>query len=284
MARWSFWLQQQKHTIVGDNGTSKIVLQGPDDSPWHTWPIAAVTDDAVDGILTGLREELPRGRHACKLLAIGTDGLQMSMFPLTLEGSSQVAADAASQALGYQRANSILIANTERMMRASQDQIESLAAMNSQKDEAHAQLLGMLERVERASMSSLVEAEERRAKTERMDSLFEGIKPLIGVAAELFSSLVADWAMKRQQAEAKAKAKSDSPPIPEPTQAPPQVAPAEPVGVLPDAPTSVEPAQSHLASGDSQPVEPRTDGVRRPARNERSASRATGRKTPKPKR
>jgi len=72
-------------------------------------------------------------------------------------------------------------------------------------------------------------------------------KPLIGVAAELFSSLVADWAMKRQQAEAKAKAKSDSPPIPEPTQAPPQVAPAEPVGVLPDAPTSVEPAQSHLA-------------------------------------
>jgi hypothetical protein len=280
MSHWGMWLEMQRNTIEAGAACSKIVLEGPDGTSWATWPVSMKDlEQSMDGVLAGLREQLPRGNHALKFLALAGDGSQLSVFPYTVKGASSEATDGAQNQLTHQRATSLLISNFERGFASLERMLEHTAALTTKAVEGNQKLVEKLEQYEAESSKTRLEFMREEGKQLRLGELMKTVSPMLELAIGLASEYAADWLS--QQESKRAGRKNLPPTSPEPPAATetasslaPQV-PESPHGE-PRTPLSLEPPQSHHPDGDSSPGNARTNGARRPARNGGSDSRRGG--------
>lgn len=257
MARFEVWLTTQRALIDSGAPCSKIVLEGPDGSVWGTW-MASHPDleQSIEGILGSLRNQLPKGKHAAKLVALATDGSQLSVFPLTIAGDNTDAAEGAQAQLHQQRANALLISNFERAFAGLGKMLNYSTEITNQQIEGNRRLLERLESVERRFSGDRIDEMREAGKQERLTAVVESLKPTLDIAMALASEFVAGWLQSKENAK---KA------LPESTPTAPQavsVAPsmAESVNGEPRQTGSDEPASSCSAGGDSSPRDIASDG------------------------
>jgi len=199
MSRIGTWLDYQRKIVEVDaTHTELIVLEGPDGKWWGRWPIKLEQLElAIEGALQGLQDELPAGRHACRLLALDNDGNQVSMQPRTLIGKSSGATTAASEQKAMAQATAQAIRNNEEQTIGLRNENERLRERLAEELETKILLADKLWEISNANLDAEIRRDESEKKMELWKFMIEkagpGIEVLGGVFAEkgleLFSIL-----------------------------------------------------------------------------------------------
>lgn len=136
MARFDAWLEMQLRTVDDGAVCSQVILEGPDGTPWGTWSRSFPSMDAsIEGLLASYSRELPRGKHACKLVAVSADKTQLGIFPMTISGASQEATESVQSQLIQQRLVALFIANAERSQKGLETMLTRTAELAEQMSE-----------------------------------------------------------------------------------------------------------------------------------------------------
>src|SRR5690606_30971142 len=86
------WIEEQRTLIDNGIAAATIRLEGVDETAWGTWPIALEgLADRIDATIATLADDLPKGRHNLRLLALDAKQLQIACRPLTITGKSAAA-------------------------------------------------------------------------------------------------------------------------------------------------------------------------------------------------
>lgn len=245
MSRFDNWLDLQLRLVDDGVACATIILEGPDGSPWGTWPSRFPNlGDSIDGIMSSFARELPRGKHACKLLALASDKTQISVYPMTVVGASQEATDSVQQQLTLQRAASLFIANAERSQKGLETMLTRTAEIAESVCRANAVLTDELTKLRESTSKERHEFMREEGKQQRMNGLMTQLGPLLELAGGVLSQGVADW----MDAKAKANQGAEKPLGPKPDEPAPSV--AETVG----APPAVAVESDDEAGSDEPPV------------------------------
>lgn len=292
----------QRQLVNDGAACSKIVLEGPDGTAWGTWSSnMANLEQSIEGILNTLREQLPKGKHGAKLISFATDGMQLSVLPLTLVGNSAEATESAQAQLQQQRANAILISNFERGYATISKMLEHNADLTVRAIDGNSRMLERLEAIEnRTSQERLTELRER-GKQDRLNKLLEQVAPMLEIGMGLASEYFAGWLDKQAKSREQLKSAGES----QESKQLPQAESASPLacdayrenhgsdavqaarGVTesthgrPEPPASLEPVDPCDSRGTTQPGKPGSDDSGRIPRNGGSASGGDRRKTQK---
>lgn len=288
MAKFELWLEMTLRTIDGGAAVQKVTLEGPDGNTWGTWP-RDFPDMAqsITGILGALREELPKGRHSCKLLGWGADGTQLSFFPLTLTGSSEAATEGAQNRLIGERANAMFLANVERQNAGLIAMMKHTAEIAEHLIEANRTLTADAERSKQERDEARIRILKEEGKQQRLNAMTERIMPLLELGLGVFAERAAVWFENSQQKPQVAPVGNAPTTLPaaqhsETTQpARAEVESGDASGEQEDRPTTSLSDESNSApnSGcDSPPGESEADGKGRPDASGESAARRNGRK------
>lgn len=291
MARFDIWLETQKSLVNDGAACSKITLEGPDGTTWGTWTIGmANLEQSIEGILGSLRQQLPKGKHAAKLIASSSDGQQLSVMPLTIAGDSSEATEGAQQQLHAQRAQAIMISNFERGYATISKMLEHNAELTVRAIEGNNRLLERLESVEARKSDHVLAVVKEEGKQQRLGKLLEHVEPMLQVAMGLASEYAASWLEKQSEKRELAKtepkqAKAELPPVPPPSLPAVQEEPtvAESSNDRPEGPatSSQKPIESRDSGSAAQSGEPRPHDEGRPKGDDGRASGGDRRKTQK---
>lgn len=285
MARFDAWLTQQKTLVDSGAAVEKIVLEGPDGSPWGTWTLRFPNlEESIEGILATLREQLPRGKHPARLIAYAGDGSQVSLLPLTVVGASEQATEAERTQLNLQKSVALMIGNAEKQFDGLTKALEAATHREQLMTEQFSELLSQLSHLEEYSRETMRREAKEAAREERLAQMAEAVKPLISVGADFLGRFGAQW-FQNQQALAAEKAREKS--KLEANGAAPSAAiapPAEPVVSSGNGEaTSREPVEPCDSGAAASTGELRSDGEVSTAGDGRGAARRNRRKTQKPR-
>lgn len=198
------WLRAQQQLVEADGtAASHVQLIGPDDQPWGTWPTSdANLRQSVLGALQMCGEELAYGPHRARLVAITSDGHQLSSLPTRIHGRSNVAATAGSEAKELQRAVSLMVTNVETLTTAVRNQCEQLSAQNEQLQLANIELSQALSQLLARNLQYEADREEKQIRNEGLSRMFAQAEPAIGALAQLISDQ-AEAALAKKKAAAR---------------------------------------------------------------------------------
>lgn len=200
MARFDAWLDMQLRLVDDGAIVSTIVLEGPDGAPWGTWPRGfPALAESIEGIIGSLARELPRGKHACRLVSLSSDKAQLSAFPLVVVGGNSDASEATAQAMNQQRATALALANLERAQKGMDTLMIRTAELTEQVCKANDSLYRELDDLRRRTESQRTESAREQGKQDRLNALFERVAPLLDVAMGLASQWVADYIDSNQK-------------------------------------------------------------------------------------
>jgi hypothetical protein len=199
MSRVEAWLTSQKTILAVDSShADKIALEGPDGNVWGKWPILLPELlQAIEQAITTIGEELPSGRHACKLIAIDAQGAQVSVLPRIIHGKSSAAATAASETRALQQATSTAIRNNEEQVLGLRNENERLRTRLDEEMTVKFDLLDKLSQVAYATHDLAIREKEAEQKHEIWKDLIEkmgpGLEVLGGAIAQKGLELFAVW-------------------------------------------------------------------------------------------
>jgi hypothetical protein len=207
MSRVEAWLASQKAILAVDSShADKIALEGPDGNVWGKWPIALPELlQAIEQAITTIGEELPSGRHACKLIAIDAQGAQVSVMPRIIHGKSSAAATAASETRALQQATSNAIRNNEEQVLGLRNENERLRSRLDEEMTVKFDLLDKLSQVAYATHDLALREKTAEQKHEIWKELIEkmgpGLEVLGGAIAQKGLELFAVWEQKTAETE-----------------------------------------------------------------------------------
>lgn len=254
MAKFETWLEMNLTLVDGGASAVKIVLEGPDGSAWGTWPREFPNlVQSIAGMLAALREELPRGRHAAKLIALSSDGMQLSCLPVTVTGASEQATNAAEQQLTAQRANALFLANVEKAQAGMMTILQHTSELVSQVVEANRNLTADAERSKQERDEGRIRLMREEGKQRRLDEVATKVLPIVELGLGLLTEFAAEWFQKREQrvgAGAQAKEKPELSTAEAATEV--HSDHAETAGERERAPAGDEPAGAHHPGGNPQ--------------------------------
>jgi TolA-binding protein len=218
MSRTDAWMEMQCRTVQSGNVLAAwITLEGTDGTTWGTWEVTRDSSEleqlkrTVTEQLNLLGDELPTGRHQCKLVALDAARNQVALLPVVVTGRSSVAASAASEAKAMQQAVSIHVANTEAIMLGLQQENERLRTRNTDLEERIHDHEEAVLRLQQAGLEFQIDVKREEGRQRRMDDIYETGKPLLevlmGIAAEELATIVEGYKERsRQKKEAKESA------------------------------------------------------------------------------
>jgi hypothetical protein len=207
MSRVEAWLASQKAILAVDSShADKIALEGPDGNIWGKWPVGLPElVSAIEQAITTIGEELPSGRHACKLIAIDAQGAQVSVMPRIIHGKSSAAATAASETRALQQATSNAIRNNEEQVLGLRNENERLRARLDEEMAVKFDLLDKLSQVAYATHDLALREKTAEQKHEIWKELIEkmgpGLEVLGGAIAQKGLELFAVWEQKTAETE-----------------------------------------------------------------------------------
>ena len=197
MSRIEAWLQSQR-SILELDGThaDRIELEGADGNVWGKWPLALKDLDAtIEAAIMTIGEELPAGRHMCKLWAVDAQGSHVSMLPRTIQGRSSAATSAISEARALQQATQAAIRNNEEQNLGLRNENERLRTRLEEEMTVKFELLDKLTQVANASHEMAMREKDLEYKQAFWSMVFEkagpGLEVLGGALAEKGLELVA---------------------------------------------------------------------------------------------
>lgn len=265
MAKFETWLDMNLQLIDNGAALQKIVLEGPDGSVWGTWTREFPNlVQSITGMLGALRDELPKGKHSAKLLALGADGTQLSCYPMTVVGASDTAHEAAQNQLTAQRANAMFLANVEKAQAGMMTIMQHTAEMVTQVVEANRNLTADAERFKAERDEGRLRVLKEEGKQRRLDEVATKILPLVELGLGLMTEFAADWFRDREAKQAALKSSVQSAPA-LPTEGPSNV---EQTGTT----TSAKPDLPPDSGSNTQPGTTGGDVQGRDARNGRSVA------------
>lgn len=199
-SKFETWLDMNLQLVDNGAALSKVVLEGPDGNVWGTWPRDFPNMvQSITGMLGALRDELPKGKHAAKLLALAEDGSQLSCYPMTVIGSSSEAADAAQHSLTAQRANALFIANFEKAQAGMMTLLQHTGEMVAQVVEANRNLTEDAERTKRERDEGRLKLLREESKQRRLDEMSAKFLPMVEIGLGLVSQFAAEWFQEREE-------------------------------------------------------------------------------------
>lgn len=169
-----------------------------------------------------LGESLPRGNHQARMLALDDAGQTLAVLPIIVRGTNTAATSQVDGNVQMQRAVTVLVGNVEAICTTMQSHLD-LVSKGYQESLSQTMLLtDTLQGLVAAKSEQTALAEERLARSRRMDLLFEKFMPML----ELGFGIVAAEVERRYSDRNKLKPPA-APPPPAPS---PPAAPAAPVG------------------------------------------------------
>lgn len=267
MAKFETWLEMNLQLVDNGAALQKIVLEGPDGSVWGTWTREFPNlVQSITGMLGALRDELPKGKHSAKLVALGSDGTQLSCYPMTVVGASDTAHEAAQNQLTAQRANAMFLANVEKAQAGMMTIMQHTAEMVTQVVEANRNLTADAERFKAERDEGRLRVLKEEGKQRRLDEVATKILPLVELGLGLMTEFAADWFRAREEKQAALKSMQSAPALS--TEGPSNV---EQAGTT----TSAKPDLSPDSGSNTQPGTTGGDVPGRDARNGRSVAGGT---------
>ncbi|MFA5436788.1 MAG: hypothetical protein WC372_12190, partial [Candidatus Neomarinimicrobiota bacterium] len=130
-SRYETWLDEQVSTITTTpDGTtvlpSKVILE-MEGEVWGTWAVSTPNlTEVVRQTVVRVGEELSKGQHPAKLIALDSAGQTLAQHPLTIRGNSSAARQGTEQ-MEMQRAMTILVGNLESVSHSLTTQIDLLS-------------------------------------------------------------------------------------------------------------------------------------------------------------
>lgn len=240
MTRSSTWVEmQQRIKSSDDTHAVQIVLEGPDQTRWGTWPIdtqnlGIVIDEAVKA----LGEDSPTGRHQARLLALDKGGSQVSMQPVLIVGRSGAASAAATDAIAMQRAVATMAANAESMLNLSRSIQERQEKAIDELLDDRTVLIQKFNEILATNIETELAIKAHAERSERMDQLLAVVVASGGpVVLPLVEKVVAFLGVKLDRA--LVEATKDKPAELPPTTDPPRA--SEPAETPPAATSPADP-------------------------------------------
>lgn len=205
LAKFETWLEMNLLLVDDGAALQKIVLEGPDGTVWGTWPREFPNlAQSITGMLGSLRDELPKGKHSAKLIALGSDGTQLSCYPMTVVGASDSAHEAAQNQLTAQRANAMFLANVEKAQAGMMTIMQHTSDMVSAVVEANRNLTADAERFKNERDEGRLRVLREEGKQRRLDEVAAKVLPLVELGLGLLSEFGAEWFQEREAKKAEA--------------------------------------------------------------------------------
>ena len=190
MSRFESWISDRLNIVESDPACRvvRFVLEGPTGEVFGSWPASLETlRESVHKAIVTLGEELPKGAHACKLIAYSDSGGVLSSLPSTVTGKSVAATTAASEAISLQRAMALAVGNMQTLSTLLSEQT---AKAHEREETLAANVLeltnGLHEMLQR-SVATQLQIEKEQGRQRRLDALLDkltpGIELLVGVGA-----------------------------------------------------------------------------------------------------
>jgi hypothetical protein len=238
--------------------------------PHATWSIDTKELPEVARVaIVQLGESLPRGNHQARMLALDDAGQTLAVLPVIVRGTNTAATSQVDGNVQMQRAVTLMVGNVESLCHSMQAHSELMSKGYQESLSQNLMLTETLQGLVAAKSEQSASAEERLARSRRMDQMFERFLPML----ELGFGILAAEVERRYSDKNKLPAAPPSAPPSAPPVAP-SVAPA-----TPPAPPEVVDLDAHRSMGGSavrcgKPSKP----VPSPIRNRHV------KKTPAPKR
>lgn len=199
MSKLKAWLHTQRKIVELDaTHAERIALEGPDEKLWGRWPVGLdELEGAIDAAIQALGDELPAGRHTCRLLALDVSGQQTSMFPRTIVGKSAGAATAATDNKAMQQAVAQAVRNNEEQTLGLRNENDRLRERLAQELTEKFELADKLQAIAYANVDLQLRREESEARqkmwAQMVDKMGPGLEVLGGALAEKGLALFAAW-------------------------------------------------------------------------------------------
>ncbi|MFA5715886.1 MAG: hypothetical protein WC998_09105 [Candidatus Paceibacterota bacterium] len=244
MAHYESWLAEQAIVTTAGASTvraSRIVLE-INGEPHATWGIDTKELPEVARVaIVQLGESLPRGNHQARMLALDDAGQTLAVLPVVVRGTNTVATSQVDGNVQMQRAVTVLVGNVEAICTTMQSHLD-LVSKGYQESLSQTMLLtDTLQGLVAAKSEQTALAEERLARSRRMDLLFEKFMPMLELGFGIVAAEVERRYSDRNKLPNKQEAPPPTPPPAPPTPPPPAAAPERP-----------SPAVVDLASFDAQ--------------------------------
>ena len=196
-SRYETWLDEQVSTITTTpDGTtvlpSKVILE-MEGEVWGTWAVSTPNlTEVVRQTVVRVGEELSKGQHPAKLIALDSAGQTLAQHPLTIRGNSSAARQGTEQ-MEMQRAMTILVGNLESVSHSLTTQIDLLSKQNQDLIGQNLSAISALQEVVASKAESQLAIARQEARDARLAEMVKQFAPALGAAAEI---LVARFAAK----------------------------------------------------------------------------------------
>lgn len=186
MSRWQTWLDSQQRTVEPDGVcASTIRLEAPDGSVWGTWSVKTEElDDVIEAAIEILVEDLPKERHACRLVSYDSKGEQLAIMPHAVMGRSTEAGKTANRDRAHAQATSVHLGNAEQVLGIQFRQLERQAAQQTDLFEDNLVLREKL-------VGLLSDTLANRANEELARERLQVFKELVATAKPMLESVIA---------------------------------------------------------------------------------------------
>jgi hypothetical protein len=225
LAHYESWLADQ--AVLTTAGPSvvrpnRIVLELDGDT-YATWSIETKDlTEVVRSSIVKLGETLSKGNHQGRLTALDDAGQTLAVIPVTVRGTNTAATNQVDGNVQMQRAVTLMVGNIEALCHTMRDHAELTSKGYQDALGQNLMLTETLQGLVAAKSEQSAAAEERLARSRRMDQLFERFIPML----ELGLGCLAAEVEKRYSDKNKLPA---SPPVapPPPPPPPPDPMPAD---------------------------------------------------------
>jgi hypothetical protein len=214
MSKWENWIESQQRTVEADGvQAATIKLEAPDGQTWGTW--SAKEPELAETIATTIElmvDDLPKERHACRLVSYDAKGEQLSVMPHAVQGRSAEAGKTSNTAKAHAQATAVALGNAEQVLGIQSRQLERLNHASTDLVEDN---LVLRQKLIEITTATLADRTQERLAEERM-ALFKELattaKPLIeaviAMAAEFGQIKYSDWLKNQEKRQLAAETES----------------------------------------------------------------------------
>jgi hypothetical protein len=188
-SRYERWLDEQSLIVTtpGDGSVvspAKIILE-MEGEVWGTWQANAKDlAELVRTVVVRIGEELPKGQHGAKLLAIDSAGQTLAQHPLTIRGNSTASRHGTEQ-MEMQRAMTILVGNLEAVSHSLTSQIELLSRQNQDLIGQNLSAISALQEVVSAKGTIQIDIQRQEARDARLAEIVRQVAPALDIGLTL---------------------------------------------------------------------------------------------------
>jgi hypothetical protein len=282
MAHYESWLAEQALVTTAGPSVirpSRIVLE-VNGEPHATWSVdTRELPEVARAAIVQIGESLPRGNHQARMLALDDAGQTLALLPITVRGTNSAATSQVDGNVQMQRAVTLMVGNVESLCTSMREHSELVSKGYQEALSQNLMLTETLQGLVAAKSEQTALAEERIARSRRMDQMFEKFMPMLELGFGVLAAEVERRYSDRNKLPPAPPA-ATSPPVAPPPPAPP-AATSPPVAPPPPAPPAAT----------SPPVAPPCDVVdwaafdaHRSRGGSRKGRKPTKSPSPKPKR